>query len=626
MSDDRPRGPLVREDYAQNVRDMGPIESLLKMEEKDIPSAAQLRQEGLTDNEAYWTAELAYNTITSRSQFVKGMLDPRRDINSECGFLETDQILMDDYRELWNREAIAARVVELMPAECWSLQPNVFENQDSDTPTEFEKAWNEVAKNLRGSGWYKSEESNPIWEYLKRADTLSGIGHYGVILLGINDGKDLSEPIEGINEQGKRVGKFKYEITYVRVFDQSLAEISDWEGKPNNPRFGLPTQYNITFNDLTEQIETGGGVDVTTKTVHWSRVVHIADNLGSSEVLGIPRMRPVFNNLMSIRKVLAGSGEMYWRGAFPGISFETHPALGGDVAIDETRLKKQIEDYQNKLQRYVALTGMTAKSLTPQVISPAEYLEAQIDAICIKLGVPKRVFIGSERGELASSQDAIAWNRRVMERRMRYVTPRVIIPFIDRLITLGILPEPKEYFVTWPELDFLSPQEKADITVKRMDAMTKWAAGGLEGVLPPMEMLTLEMGYTDEEATQILEAARAQLEDPGEKDTGSPLLRLVGGITGMTDLFQRAKDGVISEETLKQMLILFFGVDEKQADALIAESVAAAQDKAEQEAEADKQKPAMPPGFGGQPPQPPKSPTMEEMEQELEQEDDEEDF
>jgi hypothetical protein len=133
---------------------------------------------------------------------------------------------------------------------------------------------------------------------------------------------------------------------------------------------------------------------------------------------------------------------MYWRGAFPGISLETHPQLGGDVKFP-AGIRQTMSNYMDGLQRYLALTGVSAKTLAPQVVDPTPQIEVQIQAICIKMGIPKRIFEGSERGELASSQDSSAWNGRIRARQDNYLTPRLIVPFIDRLIAVGVLPEPK---------------------------------------------------------------------------------------------------------------------------------------------------------------------------------------
>ena len=90
------------------------------------------------------------------------------------------------------------------------------------------------------------------------------------------------------------------------------------------------------------------------------------------------------------------------------------------------------------------------------MVDPSPQIEAQIDAICVQIPIPKRIFIGSERGELASSQDKGSWNERLEARHNNYLTPRVVATFVDRLITLKVLPEPVEYQIEWPNLNDLT--------------------------------------------------------------------------------------------------------------------------------------------------------------------------
>ena len=450
---------------------------------------------------------------TSRSQLIKGMFDPRTDINDECGYPDT--INPEEYRGMYDREGIATRVVEVLPKESWVVSPSVFETEDPTQTTEFEKAWDELAQNLHGDSWYQDEQGSPIWEYLLRADILSGIGAYGVVLLGLDDGKDMLEEVEP--------GKDR-KLLYVRCFDESLATIARREEDINNPRFDQPTEYSISFNDPRDSLRGGRGFHVTTKKVHWTRCIHLADNLGSSEIIGVPRQQSVWNRLYDLKKIYGASGEGYWKGAFPGLSLETDPGLAGDHGVDVNPaiIRDLMEKYSTGLQRYLLLTGLTAKSLAPQVVDPSPQIESLIDAVCIRLGIPKRIFTGSERGELASSQDEKTWNNRLSHRQTTYITPRIIVPLVNRLISLGVLPEPIGYSVVWPDLNSLTEDQKATIAVKRTESMSKYIGGNVESMMVPMDFLTEIIGLSDEKAQQIVDTAIETFED-GQEDSGNEL-------------------------------------------------------------------------------------------------------
>ena len=496
----------------------------------------------LTANEAQWRRyeSLITNLTTMRRDWLQNLLDPRRDVNKECGY-PTGQVSAQVYQDLFDREPISNRVVTILPRETWQVQPLLYEDESPDVVTPFEKAWDDLARQLRGGSMYQDEAGNPVWEYLLRADVLSGIGQFAVILLGIDDGLRLDQPAEGVTDgrdepkakdkkpdrssnQGLTLAKpetssspfgvspygsfqdtlysqtslapprsknttdgpdldfsegagepsettepirsdatrekndpsveplppeggedesaSKRRLLFIRVFAENLVQISRWNADPASPRFGFPDMYRITLADPTKS-STGIGQPSMTVDVHWTRVIHVADNLASSEVLGVPRMQPVLNRLLDVQKISGAAGEGYWKQAFSTLVLESNPQLGGDVDIDRSALRDDLENLDGGLQKSLVLMGMQAKTLPPGITDPTPFLNAMIEQICVQIGVPVRVFKGSERGELASSQDDAAWNDRLRARQTYYVTPRIVIPFVDRLIAMGVLPKPK---------------------------------------------------------------------------------------------------------------------------------------------------------------------------------------
>lgn len=298
-------------------------------------------------------------------------------------------------------------------------------------------------------------------------------------------------------------------LLFLRCFDESLVQVVQYEADLRNPRFGRPIMYLVTLND-PRYPHTGVGLPLATLRVHWSRVIHLADTLKSSEIFGMPRMQPVFNNLLDLRKLYGGSAEMYWQGALPGLSFETHPQLGSDVQIDVAGMREMVKKYMEGLERYLQLTGMTARTLAPTVVDPSNQIETQINAICIQLGIPKRVFMGSERGELASMQDDANWNDKVRHRQSIYLTPRVICPMVNRLIGLGVLPKPEGYSVKWPDLDSQTDATKATIAVQKVQAISAYTGGMPESILTPVDFYVRIMGHDEVTAKQIVEEAQLQ--------------------------------------------------------------------------------------------------------------------
>jgi hypothetical protein len=588
--------------------------------------------------------QVVQNNLSYRRTFLDSFSDPRRDLNKECGYPETVDQDPWKYQDLFDRDPIANRVIEVLPKECWQSTPEVTETKDSEEETQFEKSWKNLGKEVRGQSFYQDEKGSVIWEYLRRADILSGIGQFGIVLLGIDDGLPLAMPANGMNPEDLAgpsgavsfglpqgadrqywlpiatqgygyggyqqpgwenpqplqpygtPGKFGYDIAgnpiggssqmgaqltptgympgqqasplqadplpytdpqyqgnpqgnpnlreggaqipppgqvgvpssdsradpsisppggsansnrrkshllFVRVFPESLVRVTQYETNVLNPRFGQPVQYLITLNDPRIG-QAGIGLTSATVNVHWTRCIHIADNRTSSEVFGVPRCQPVLNRLLDLQKLYGGSAEMYWKGAFPGISMETNAALGGDVDIDP-ELEDQLEAYMNGLQRYLQSSGMTAKSLAVQVSDPASQIDKALEAITIKIPCPMRVFKGTERGELASSQDDSKWNDIVRGRCENHVTPCIVVAFIDRLIWLGVLPQPKGYSVTWPDLDSLSDAEKSSIALQQTQTLGTYLQDNISELMDPMNFFTHIMGFKDDVAKEIIE-------------------------------------------------------------------------------------------------------------------------
>jgi len=462
--------------------------------------------------------DMIYNASLTRSEFLRKFLDPRRDIAKECGYPDTEDIKIEDYADLFDRNPIANRVVNLLPSESWTEVPSVYESEDPEDVTEFEEAWDALSTQLFGESWYEDEEESEIWSVLYEADILSGVGRYGVIFFGLNDKTPLEQPVEGFEEYKKgKTSPTKRTLNFIRVFDEIDAQVASVVSDENDPRYGQPLFYNINFNSSRSQeigfMPSQGG----TKTVHYTRVLHICDTL-SRRVLAIPRLRPVLNPTMDLIKLYGGSAEMYWQGAFPGISIETNPQLGPRVQIDKVDMRNQMENYMNGLQRYLALSGLQAKTLSPTVVDPTAQIKIHLEAIAIKLECPMRIFMGSERGELASGQDQGSWDMKTKRRRKRYIIPRLIVPFVNTLIKYGVLPEPENFHVEYPSDEpGLTETEKTTNAKGRIETVTAYLSGGVEKIMTPIDFLTEELGYEHEKAVQMLDAANKEQEKAQEK-------------------------------------------------------------------------------------------------------------
>src|ERR1700674_1714929 len=76
------------------------------------------------------------------------------------------------YRARYARGGVAKRLVEAYPKATWRGGVSLFEDEDPEATTEFEKAWEDL------------ETKFGIWSVLQRADILAGLSTYAVLLIG----------------------------------------------------------------------------------------------------------------------------------------------------------------------------------------------------------------------------------------------------------------------------------------------------------------------------------------------------------------------------------------------------------------------------------------------------------
>lgn len=457
--------------------------------------APDLKIQDLLRMNSFFTASLL-----SRGQWMGNWLDPQgRNLDKECGYPQGYPSI-ETLRQLYDDEGIANRVVGVFADECWAVNPTLYETEDSRV-TKFERAWDALLE---------KEDCNP-WFYLHLVDVLSGIGHYGILLLGLDDGLPLDQPVAGIDEYGRPTGSEKErELIYMVPFSEDLVRVQLYQLDTTNPRYGQPIYYEVMLGDPRDAAGSLSSAQPITETwhrIHWSRVIHVADNRKSSRVFGTPRLRPVLKRIFDVRKVAGGSGEMFWRGAFPGYSFETFPELSSIAELDSTSVKEQFLAYSNGLQRYFTLTGMTAKSLAPQVSDPTNTLNCMLMLICATIGVPLPIFLGQVEGHMAGIQNSGFWNKRLAKRQELYITPYLIRQFTNRLCAVGVLPEVKQYKVSWRDLNSVSDKDKADIALKKAQSILQYVTSGSFALVPPKEFMTLVLGWTMDEADAVIEAA-----------------------------------------------------------------------------------------------------------------------
>lgn len=407
------------------------------------------------------------STILNRMKLRgSGLFGGKRNTYEALGYVDNPTLY--DYELRYDRGDIAARIVEVHAKATWTAGIEIIETETPDKYTLFEKRVALLAEKLN------------LWSVLLRADILSGIGEYSVVLIGAPGSLDQPLP------DGKRdINRLLY-LTPVR---QSNASIEKYVEDTRNPRFGQPEYYQLS------NLVPGSAI---TRRVHHSRILHVAEATGDSLVKAAPRLKKVFNRLDDLDKIVGGGSEAFWKSVYQGMQLDVDPEVDFDED-QKNELSKQVDEFEHNMRRVFRTRGVTVNTLGVEVADFSPQAYTIIDLICGTIEVPKRIFLGSERGELASSQDQESWESTIAQRRANFAWPLVVKPLIQRLIDYNYLPKPAtgEFRVSWPERNELSNKDKAVVaqrlaTVNKMMGMPVFSDGDIRDKVMGWDLLTDE--------------------------------------------------------------------------------------------------------------------------------------
>ncbi len=393
-----------------------------------------------------------------------------RDIYEALGYPTKIEYL--DYMARYQRQDIAKAIIDRPVRMTWQGDLEIEETGKSKE-TELERAFRLMGIDLK------------LKTCFARVDRLACIGRYAVLLLGTDDLVN----IESFKTPLSKTKKHK--LVYVQPYGENNAAIKEWETDVRSPRYGHPKIYEIQFVDTQSNTQR-------VLLVHYSRVIHVVTDVLESDVLGTPVLESVFNRLMDIEKIVGGDGEMFWRGARPGYAGSVKPDF---QMTDEgmTDLMAQITEYEHNVRRFLVNEGVDLQALAQQIADPRSHLDVQVQMICAVTGIPKRVLMGSERGELSSTQDQGEWLSYVQARRGEHAEPHIVRPFIDMCIEYGMLPKPKKdmYDIHWEDLFSLSEKERVEIGEIRAKSLKEYSTNLMaEIVMPRRAFYEFGLGLT----------------------------------------------------------------------------------------------------------------------------------
>jgi len=381
-----------------------------------------------------------------------------RDIQNVLGYpdLDDDQAL-ERYRVKYEYQDIASRIIDVFPEETWKNPPEIVDVEEDES--DFERVTNRLIESRLNNYW-------------RRLDRAQRLGEYGVMVIGLDDGQDRSQPVQASAVSSPD------DISYFNIFPQE--QVEDWElGKEsdqfpkeaNEERYNKPVRYYIDFGDIDAD-----STDDDFEWVHWSRVIHVAEGALETDLKGEPALKKVFYRLEDRMKVIGASAEMFWSGADEKIIAN----VSEDFALQQYSDSGEREDFQAQLesllhdmQKYIVSSGMEYEVIGGQEVDPSGVIDAIDTSIASAVGMPKNKLSGNETGERSTTMDRNNWFDNISSRQTNLGAPQFVRQTVDRLLGFGIFPDPIEddYAVVFPDLFEQSESDVADTQQTRANML-----------------------------------------------------------------------------------------------------------------------------------------------------------
>ena len=449
----------------------------------------------------------------------------RRDYWEVFGYPDPENVSQDQYEKRARTQPEARIITEAPVQVSWKYPPVIRDDarEEGEDPTQFEQDVQELLDGSTGDRNPKAERAglNTYWQW---ADRKQRPVQYGLMLMGYRDGRKMSQPVNEEALDGPN------DLAYCNVFSQT--DVKNWalagdfdKGEPIRDgieRPDKPILYEIEF----EQSNADGSIEIETKIVHHSRLQHIIERPDHSEYLGEGCLEPLLHALIDFEKVRGASAEAHYNNVdrkFIGMGTEGS-SLGNNREQIIEDFDAQMQDMTDGMRSTAYGENMDIHEVSGDSVDPSAMLDALYDTLAGVSKQPQRIMKGSERGELASSQDESNWLSRMSERQEQVNAKRFVIPTLDDLIAYGVVAEPEAgpsgYSVGWRSLFELTDLEKAS-KIKTLSQAVK-AIQDAAAIGPDEQDLYEVVGLSHPDTDEESGSGRVTSEFANNIDEGDP--------------------------------------------------------------------------------------------------------
>jgi hypothetical protein len=404
------------------------------------------------------------------------------------------------------RQGIANRICFGLPKRCWRDGFEVYESAEDDANPILVEEVNALKK-------------AKIFSKMEAVDILNRIGRMAVLYVGIPDGKGPEEPLEATS-----LGPDWLDKVYFVAYPYDGIEISSQVQDPTNYRYGLPEKYSLSRG---QSVDNGKDTSFKSITAHWSRCVHLNENGLTSDIEGMGALESVLNSILDIEKATGGASEAYFRNARQKIGYELDPSFAASFLKDDKMKEafdEKAKEFTNQQQDHVFSSGSVIKPIQVTHASPLDTVKVALWNISAQTGFPIRILTGEGSGQLAGSEDQLAYNQIVRDRQNVKCSE-----WADGVLTIlanaGMLDLPEGYEIRFPPQESATEKEIAEVGNKKantlklvMDSASTPAGDGINVESALNEMGLKEVEY-DESAIDELDREIDALTEPDQNAT-----------------------------------------------------------------------------------------------------------
>jgi len=408
------------------------------------------------------------------------------------GYPET--LCFYDYYNVYKRNAYAKALVWAKPNTCWSDGFKVIEGDDtSDADNRDQTPWEKEVSSILNK--IKAHRA------LKLADVKQRVNQYSAIVIQIRGSQEQA------NYENELTGTLVADnIEKLHLFYDEHCKPCAWEQNESNPRYSLPTYYQVEFNVNENNTDDKQGVKYI-KKIHWSRVIILSEGVMPDDLSGESVLEAPYNNFINLEKVQGGVGEGVAFNAAAKVAYET-TGDGDEIDVDETTgepasdekkgksLAKAMVAFRNKIEAALLVGKMKPHMLNTKIEYKHEYVDKEVQAIAASDGVPEKRITGAQTGRLAGDSDETGFGVTCKARQAGYCTDSILL-LVEWLIKYNIVKPVDDISVWWPDLLAPSDQDKVDIVEKMTKANQQQMVATGEVLFSTKQMQTI-MGYSDQ--------------------------------------------------------------------------------------------------------------------------------